>query len=131
MRYKGKRRILHRGRNRWSSDGNGLAMKLNWKRIVKYIKFTALFSGIAVMGILAGEHSLTHKSKLGEKRTLLQKENQNLAAEIRSLERKVTLLRDNPKTIQKVAKKKLGMARPDETVYIFDTVQRSSAGANN
>jgi len=106
-------------------------MKLIWKRIVKYTKFTVLFAGVAAFGILAGENSLSQKSKLVEKRALLQKENQNLAVEIRSLERKVTLLRADPKTIQKVAKKKLGMARPDETVYIFDTVQRSSAGANN
>lgn len=106
-------------------------MKLIWKRIVKYSKFTVLFTAVAAIAILAGEKSLTHKSKLGEKRAQLQKENQSLAVEIRSLERKVTLLRDNPKTIQKVAKKKLGMARPDETVYIFDTAQRSSAGANN
>jgi len=106
-------------------------MKLIWKRIVKYTKFTVFFAAVAALGILAGENSLSQKSKLVEKRTLLQKENQNLAGEIRSLERKVTLLRADPKTIQKVAKKKLGMARPDETVYIFDTMQRSSAGANN
>jgi cell division protein FtsB len=118
-------------RNRWSSNGNGLAMKLIWKRIVKYSKFTVLFTTVAAVAILAGEKSLTHKSKLGEKRAQLQKENQILAVEIRSLERKVTLLRNDPKTIQKVAKKKLGMARPDETVYIFDTSQRSSAGAGN
>ena len=106
-------------------------MKLIWKRIVKYSKLTVLFAAVAAIAILAGEKRLTHKSKLGEKRAQLQKENHNLAVEIRSLERKVTLLRDNPKTIQKVAKKKLGMARPDETVYIFDTAQRSSTGASN
>ncbi|MBI4966029.1 MAG: septum formation initiator family protein [Desulfomonile tiedjei] len=106
-------------------------MKLIWKRIVKYTKFTVLFAGVAAFGILAGENSWNQRSKLLEKRTLLQKENQTLAMEIKSLERKVILLRSDPKTIQKVAKKKLGMARPDETVYLFDRGQRSSAGADN
>jgi cell division protein FtsB len=106
-------------------------MKQVLKWIVKYVKFTVIFAGVAALGILAGENSLSQKSKLVEKRTTLQNENRNLAMEIRSLERKVTLLRGDPKTIQKVAKKKLGMARPDETVYIFDKVEGSPARADN
>ncbi len=106
-------------------------MKLIWKRIVKYTKFTVLFAGATALAIFAGENSLSQKTKLVEKRTALQNENRNLAMEIRSLERKVTLLRGDHKTIQKVAKKKLGMARPDETIYIFDKAEGSSARADN
>jgi cell division protein FtsB len=122
-------RILRHGRNSQSFDCNGCTMKLIWKRIVTYVKCTLLFAAVAAVCIVAGENSWNQKNKLMEKKTLLHKENENLALEIKSLERKVTLLRSDPRTIQKVAKKKLGMARPDETVYIFDKVVRSPAGA--
>jgi cell division protein FtsB len=122
-------RILRHGRNSRSFDCNGCPMTLVWKRIVTYVKCTLLFAAVAAMCVMAGENSWNQKNKLMEKKTLLHKENENLAMEIKSLERKVTLLRSDPRTIQKVAKKKLGMARPDETVYIFDKVVRSPAGA--
>jgi cell division protein FtsB len=99
------------------------------KGIVKYLKFTALFAAVAFAGILMGEQSLNQKHKLEEKRLLLKKEAGTLAAEIRSLERQITLLRENPRTIEKVAKKKLGMARPDETVYVFDLGRSTSSEA--
>lgn len=95
-------------------------MKPIWKNIVKYVRLTAAIALLLGAGALLGEKSLTHKDGLAAKRDSLQKENGQLASEIRSLEREVTLLRSDPKTIEKVAKKKLGMSRPDETVYVFD-----------
>lgn len=67
-----------------------------------------------------GEQSLIQKQKLEEKKAVLQRENQSLGVEIKTLERRVTLLRSDAKTIEKAAKRKLGMARSDETIYLFE-----------
>lgn len=98
-------------------------------RAVKYVKLTILVSIVASAGILMGEKSLIQKRELEQKKLQIQRDNELVAVEIRSLERGVTLLRADPKTIEKVAKRKLGMARPDETVYIFERSHVASTGA--
>ncbi len=77
-------------------------------------------TAVASFGILMGQKGLIQKRELEQKRMQLHTENEHLEEEIRSLEREVTLLRSDPKTIEKAAKRKLGMARLDETVYIFE-----------
>ena len=98
--------------------GSFVKLMLRWA--VKYLKLAILFSVLTAAGVLMGEKSFTEKHKLDEKRLLLHKENETLALDIKVLERKVTLLRSDAKTIEKVAKRKLGMAKPGETVYLFD-----------
>jgi cell division protein FtsB len=97
-------------------------------KAVKYLKFTILFTAVATVGILMGEKSLIQKNKLDEKRLFLQRENRSIEAEIKSLERRVTLLGSDPKTIARAAQRKLGMAGPDERVYIFERSKGSSGG---
>ncbi len=89
-------------------------------RAVKYFKIMLLVSAVASLGIVMGEKGLIQKRDLERKRLLLQSENEHLAGEIKSLEREVTLLGSDSKSIEKAAKRKLGMARPDETVYLFE-----------
>ena len=101
----------------------GFSLKPIFGRAVKYLKVILLVAAVASLGILMGEKGLIQKRELEQKRLLLQAENEHLAGEIKSLEREVTLLRSDPKTIEKAAKRKLGMARPDETVYIFEQPQ--------
>lgn len=85
------------------------------------LKLAVLCAFVAFIGILVGGHGLTQKKNQEAKRAILQRENANLQTEIKSLEREVTLLREHPRTIEKAAKRKLGMARPEETVYIFES----------
>jgi len=94
-------------------------------RTVRFLQVLVFFVVLASAGFLMGEKGLTHRHKLKEKKACLQKENENLAEEIKALERKVTLLRSDPRTIEKAAKCKLGMARPGETVYIFSDGKRA------
>jgi len=101
------------------TDNSGRSMQLVLERSFKYLQLTILFVAISTVGIWTGQKSLAWKYELEEKTVFLQKENERLASDIRSLERSLTLLRSDPKTIEKVAKHKLGVARPDETVYIF------------
>jgi hypothetical protein len=79
-----------------------LPLKLILPRTVKYVKIIVLVSSLACAGLLA--------------------------VEIQALERSVTLLRSDSKTIEKVAKRKLGMVRGDETVYIFDNARSGDVG---
>jgi cell division protein FtsB len=97
-----------------------ISLKLILKRTVQYCKLAVVFSLLASAGILMGQKGLIEKHELEEKRIVLHKDNERLAVEIKDLERNVTLLRTDPRTIEKVAKRELGMARPDEMVYVFD-----------
>jgi cell division protein FtsB len=112
-----------------SVSSNIVLGKPFFDRVVKYLKFVIVFLAVSSIGILMGEQGLTQKQKLEEKMALLQKENEYLVAEIKTLERRITLLRSDAKTIEKVAKRKLGMARADETVFIFDHPEASAPGA--
>jgi cell division protein FtsB len=105
-------------------------MKLWAKRVVKYAQVAITIMVAVSVGVLISERGFTERQKLEEKKASLEKENVRLVGEIKSLEHKITLLRDDPKTIEKVAKRKLGMARPEETIYIFgNQAFRPSAGA--
>ena len=88
-------------------------------RAVKYVQLIVVLAAVAAVGLWMGEKGLAQKHQLEDKRSILQKDNERLANDIKALERSVTLLRSDPKTIEKVAKRKLGMVRSDEIVYIF------------
>jgi cell division protein FtsB len=87
---------------------------------VKYFQLVFLFVSVSSVGILMGEKTLSQKYKLEEKKTALWNENRNLVVEIKNLERQAMLLRGDRKVVEKAAKRKLGMAAPDETVYVFE-----------
>ncbi len=91
-------------------------------KAIRVAQITLLFFGTATLGILMGEQSFTQKQVLETKKSSLVRENENLAEEIKSLERRVTLLRSDAKTIEKAAKRKLGMSAPGETIYIFEGI---------
>lgn len=101
----------------------GSSTKLG-KRILeksfKFVKMAFIFIILASTGFLMGIKGLNQKYKQEENRLQLQRENERLQADIKCLEREVTVMRENPQAIEKTAKRKLGMARPDETVYIFE-----------
>lgn len=105
--------------------------KLIVDRAVKYLRIVLLLAALVLVGVLVGEKSLTQKAGLEEKKSSIRKENHKLALEIKELERQVTLMRSDPSTIENVAKRKLGMARPDETVYIFEQTNPSALRATN
>lgn len=106
-------------------------MKPILARVVRYLQFALLFIAVSSAGILMGEKTLAQKHKLDERKYLLENENKTLGLAIKALERKVTLMRSDQKTVEKVAKRKLGMARPDETVYMFESRSSSASRASN
>ncbi|MFH0825462.1 MAG: septum formation initiator family protein [Pseudomonadota bacterium] len=96
-------------------------MKILLNGILRFGPLSILLLALASGGLLVGEKGLARKEELEEKRMVLLKENAGLVEEIRGLERKITLLRTDLRAIEKAAKNKLGMARQDETVYLFET----------
>lgn len=87
---------------------------------MRIFQLFVLFIVLISVGLLMGEKGLAQRQILEEKRTSLQKENENLTTENRLLERKAKLLRTDSRAIERAAKCKLGMARPDEVIYLFD-----------
>ncbi len=98
---------------------------------VRYLRIVMLLVALVMVGMLVGGKSLTLKAGLEQKKSSIRKENRKLALEIKDLERQVTLMRSDPHTIEMVVKRKLGMARPDETVYIFDQKSPTALRAHN
>lgn len=101
-------------------------MKPVLTKTVKIIKFVGVAAVLASVALVMGEKALSHRYRLEDKRAALEKENQRLAQDIRALERKATLLRTDAKTIEKAAKCRLGMARSNETVYMFTDKRRGA-----
>lgn len=106
-------------------------MKPITNHLVRYIQLGFIFTAVIAAGVFMSESSLSQKARLDEKKHHLQKQNAQLALEIKALERRITLMRSDQKTIEKVAKRKLGMIRPDETVYIFDSKRLAAGKAIN
>ncbi len=95
-------------------------MKPTGRSAVKYFQWGLIFLVVAFVGAVLGEKGLSRKKSLEDKRMTLVRENAELSDELAGLERDIRLLKTDPKTIETVAKKKLGMVRPDETVYLFE-----------
>jgi len=99
--------------------------------VMRLWDFAQVATGIVViasLGMVMGNGVLKQKYMLDEEKRRLDKENEKLQVEIRMLERDLTRLRNNPRAIEKAAKSKLGMARHDETIYLFGEGLSSSAG---
>ncbi len=90
-------------------------------RCWEFTKVILAVMAIAAIGMVAAAGALNQKQLLEEKKHALEKENERLKQEIKMLEREITSLRDNPRAVEKAAESKLGMARPDDTVYVFES----------
>jgi len=90
-------------------------------RCWEFTKVILAVIAIAAIGVVAAAGALNQKQLLEEKKHALEKENERLKQDIKMLEREITSLRDNPRAVEKAAESKLGMARPDDTVYVFES----------
>ena len=88
-------------------------------RPMLYLKIGLIVGVILVTIMYLQEQGNIQKNSIQVKISLLKQENEAIEKEIRQLEQKILKLRSDPKTVEKVAKRKLGMVRQDETIYIF------------
>ncbi|MFC1833159.1 septum formation initiator family protein [Thermodesulfobacteriota bacterium] len=96
------------------------------KRALRYTHLVIILVGMVTAIGLMGEKGFNQKGRIEDKKELLTEENGRLAMEIRSLERHITLLRSDTRAIGRAAKHKLGMARPDEMVYVFSSQKQAT-----
>ncbi|MEI6133433.1 MAG: septum formation initiator family protein [Desulfomonile sp.] len=88
-------------------------------RPMLYLKIGLIVGVILVTIMYLQEQGNIQKNSIQVKISLLKQENEGIEKEIRQLEQKISKLRSDPKGVEKVAKRKLGMVRQDETIYIF------------
>ena len=88
-------------------------------RPMLYLKIGLIVGVILVTIMYLQEQGNIQKNSIQVKISRLKQENEGIEKEIRQLEQKISKLRSDPKTVEKVAKRKLGMVRQDETIYIF------------
>lgn len=83
--------------------------------------FGAVIFAITIFTVF-GEKGLIDVYKIKKDRNNILKYNSELKKENADLERKIALLKKDPRYIEDIAKKELGMIRKDEVVYRFETL---------
>ena len=91
---------------------------------MRYFKYIILVAFVALSGSFLNENGMIALNELENKKSSLLNENQELSIEIESLERLVGRLRSDPRTLELVANRKLGMIRQDETIYVFKSAEK-------
>jgi cell division protein FtsB len=83
----------------------------------------ALGTGIALIalavGSVFGDRGILNMVAEREKTEALRSELEALRAENARLSQEITDLRSNPRAIERLAREELGLARPDETVFLI------------
>jgi cell division protein FtsB len=101
-------------------------MKIVREKSSGYVRLIVVLLVLLTVGIFMSEKGKHRREFLLKKKTTLQEKNKCLSTEIRVMENQVMLLRTDPRMIERVAKRTLGMARPNETVYIFNVPNRAT-----
>jgi cell division protein FtsB len=71
-----------------------------------------------VVGALFGDRGLLHLIDQRHRAEVLAGEVEDLQAENGRLATEIAALRSDPRAIERIAREELGMARPDETVFL-------------
>ena len=95
------------------------------RRIIEAMKkgfpYLMLFAALVVSALsIFGDHSYDQLRSLRKSLNEQRGMNANLDATVRGLRREVRGLRSDPAAIERAARDELGMARPDERIYIFE-----------
>ena len=84
-------------------------------------KFYLLFllAMVVVLGLILAysDHGLMRLRELQQKKQAIEMENEKLQEENRRLLQQIERIKTDPRYIEDEARKKLGLIRPDETIY--------------
>jgi cell division protein FtsB len=72
-----------------------------------------------VVGSIFGDRGLLNLAQKREQVRTLQREIETLRAENARLAGEIVALRESPRAIEQLAREELGLARPDETVFLI------------
>lgn len=96
-----------------------------WSKLTKVVVWLLLLAGLLLMGVrylpLIQENERMRRENLR-----LETELQQEKKAARDLQTQIDALRNDPQTIERLTREKLGYARPDETVIRFESVTNSS-----
>ena len=87
---------------------------LFWGGIGLFTVYLSFFLIFGRMGLIA-------HLRLEEEANRIDSEIVRMSQEINTLSTQADDLTRDPHTIERIAREKLGMVRPDETIYLFDT----------
>lgn len=96
-------------------------------------KLTKIVVGLVVIAVLAliGMYYLPliqQNERYREQIMKLEKEIQKADEDSKRLKAEIDALRNDPKTVERLTREKLGYARPDETVVRFESTTTNTAG---
>lgn len=74
-----------------------------------------------LLPIILGDMGLVQYLKMRKTHHLLQQEIQQLSDQNRDIEKEIQTLRSDPVKIESLARERLGLVRPDEVVYQFES----------
>ena len=83
---------------------------------------------VLVANAFLGDKSLLELHRLAERREWWTRENARLRRENLALAARLRDAETDPFLVEKIAREDLGMARPDEIVYLFDRPRVDAAG---
>jgi cell division protein FtsB len=78
-----------------------------------------LLSVLMMCFTIAGNHGLLHLRRLNREVESLRKKNDELAQEVSSVRTELEAAQNSDVTLEKTAREQLGLAKPNEVVYIF------------
>ena len=82
-----------------------------------YLIFLAALALLLGLILLYSDNGLMHLHELRLEQERLEQANERLREENRRLLRKLERIKSDPRYIEDEARKKLGLVRPDETIY--------------
>ncbi len=89
---------------------------------------------IAVMLLfftVTGNHGVLQLKKINNELEAYQRKNDQLESEIREVKMHISQLQHDNSALEKIAREELGMARRNETVYIFSNTKNGETGRRN
>ena len=89
---------------------------MNWDKIMKP-KYAWIFVGVLFIISLISDSGVYYLIKLKSETSSIKSEIKELEKESLEFEEKIKTTKDNPKLMELYARTKLGMVRPDETIY--------------
>ncbi|MBW2621447.1 MAG: septum formation initiator family protein [Deltaproteobacteria bacterium] len=82
------------------------------------VLFLLIFMALAfALTLLYSNQGFFHLRRLEAEKTKLESANQDIKEENKLFLEKIERIKDDPKYIEDVARKKLGLVRPDEQIY--------------
>ena len=91
-------------------------MSINWDKIIQ-TKYAWTFVALLFVLSLISDSGIRYLVKLRWNIRSIKKEIAVIELQNKELEEKTSLARNNPKLMELSARTKLGMVKPDETVY--------------